>query len=79
VVGLRRAGFDDARRLRIRRIIKEYFFRGMNGSQALEKLAADFPGDPDAASFTAFIAATGRGIMPGIPLNRVNENKENEC
>ena len=79
VVGLRRAGFDDDRRLRIRRMIKEYFFRGNNGSQALEKIAAEFPGDPDAAGFTAFIAATERGIMPGIPLNKRNENKETEC
>ena len=35
--------------------------------QALEKIAVEFPGDPDAAGFSQFIANSKRGIMPGTP------------
>ena len=67
VVGLRRGGFDDTRRLNIRRIIKDYFFRNLNSAQALEQIASEFPGDPDAECFRDFIIASKRGIMPGNP------------
>lgn len=67
VIGLRRAGFDEERRLRIKKLIKLYFFRRLSSSQALEKIAAEFPGDPDAAGFSQFIANSKRGIMPGTP------------
>ena len=67
VIGLRRAGFDDERRFRIKKIIKTYFFRKLNSIQAIEQIKADFPGDPDAAGFTGFIINSKRGIMPGSP------------
>lgn len=67
VIGLRRAGFDEERRLQIKKMIKTYFFRGLNSARALEKIAGNFPGNPDAASFAAFVSASKRGIMPGTP------------
>ena len=66
-VGLRRAGFDDERRFRIKKIIKLYFFRGLNSSQAQENIRETFPQDPDAAGFIDFITNSKRGIMPGNP------------
>lgn len=80
VVGLRRAGFDDARRLNIRKIIKHFFFRGLNAAQALTQIAEEFPGDADAEAFRSFVNNSKRGIMPGNPaLTRivaVNAKKE---
>ena len=67
VVGLRRAGFDDARRLKIRKIIKDYFFRRLNGSNALERINSNYPDDEDAIFFSEFIKSTTRGIIPGDP------------
>lgn len=67
IIGLRRAGFDEERRLRIKKIIKTYFFRGLNSTRALAKLTADYPDDPDSNAFAAFIAGSKRGIMPGNP------------
>ena len=67
VVGMRRAGFDDERRLRIKKIIKNYFFRRLNSSAALERITEEFPGDADAAAFSIFIGSSKRGIMPGNP------------
>ncbi len=67
VVGLRRAGYDDARRLVIRKIIKHFFFRNLNSAQALARIAEEFPGDADAGRFTGFIKASTRGTMPGNP------------
>ena len=67
VVGLRRANYDDARRLVIRKLIKNFFFRNLNTAQALELIHRDFPGDNDAEQFCTFIAQSQRGIMPGNP------------
>lgn len=67
VVGLRRAGFSEARRLAIKKILKIYFFRRLNSAQALERISSEFPGNPDAENFTAFIINSKRGIMPGNP------------
>lgn len=67
VVGLRRAGFDDERRFRIKKMVKTYFFRRLGSSAALARIAAEFPGDPDAAAFAGFVTGSKRGIMPGNP------------
>ena len=67
-IGLRRAGFDDQKRLRIKKIIKTYFFRHLNSAQALAAINEEFPGDPDAAAFENFIKTSKRGIMAGTPL-----------
>ncbi|MBQ7206512.1 MAG: acyl-ACP--UDP-N-acetylglucosamine O-acyltransferase [Lentisphaeria bacterium] len=67
VVGLRRAGFDNARRFAIRKAVKTFFFRGLNSANALEEILAENPGNPDISHFADFIRATERGIMPGDP------------
>ncbi len=65
-IGLRRAGVCAAERLAIRRAIKTYFFRGLNGSNAL-KAIEDECSDHNVRHFVEFIRATKRGIMPGDP------------
>lgn len=67
VVGLRRAGFDSDRRFVIKNVIRDYFFKGLNSSNALSLIAADYPGNLDAEAFIHFIKSSERGIMPGNP------------
>lgn len=67
VVGLRRAGYDSDRRLAIKNAIRSYFFRGLNGRNALELIDSANPGNPDVGEFVNFIRASERGIMPGDP------------
>lgn len=65
-IGLRRAGFESPLRLAIRRAIKIYFFRGLNGSNALAEIEQEAPA-AEVQHFIDFIRATKRGIMPGDP------------
>ncbi len=67
VIGMRRAGFDDARRLAIRKAVKNYYFKGLNGSNALEEIEANAPGNADIAHFVEFIRSTKRGMVSGDP------------
>ena len=82
VVGLRRNGYDSEQRLTIRRIIKDYFFRQLNSSNALAKIESEYPAFPEARHFVEFIRTTERGIMPGDPVlislggNHLNDNDE---
>ena len=79
VVGLRRAGFDNARRFAIRKAVKTYFFKGLNGANALEEIAAENPENPDIEHFIRFIRSTDRGIMPGDPaLKALGESSMGE-
>lgn len=80
-VGLRRNGFDSALRLQIRRAIKTYFFRNLNGTNALAEIEKQ-PVPPELAHFIEFIRNTTRGLMPGDPAlialaaNRNDEEEE---
>lgn len=82
VVGLRRAGFDNARRFAIRRAVKTFFFKGLNASNALEEILSANPGNTDLERFAHFIRTTERGIMPGDPklkaLGGWDETEEEE-
>ncbi len=65
-IGLRRAGLGADVRLAIRRAIKTYYFRGLNGGNALHAIEAEDPG-PEVRHFVEFIRASTRGTMPGDP------------
>ena len=67
VVGLRRAGYDSPTRAAVRRAIKTYFFKGLNGSNALAEIESVPDRPPEVDHFVEFIRATDRGIMPGDP------------
>ena len=60
-VGLRRNGFDAARRAQIKQAFNLVYRSGLNKSQAVEKLRAE-TGNPFAAEFADFLAAAKRGI-----------------
>ncbi len=65
VVGLRRAGMDEATRSAIRSAIKIYFFSGLNRANAVEEIRKAAPDTPEVAEFIAFVESTRRGITPG--------------
>ena len=68
-IGLRRAGFDNQKRLMIRRAIKTFFFDGLNATNAISKIESDpeMMKEPEVVQFCDFIKESKRGIMPGNP------------
>jgi len=61
VVGLRRAGIGPEERQALRAAIKVLYRSGINVSQALDRLAKEFP-QPAVQEICAFIRASKRGI-----------------
>ena len=64
VIGMRRAGMESDTRLAIRKAIKTYFFKDLNGSNALAEIESE-PMTPEVAHFVDFIRKSERGIMAG--------------
>ena len=61
-IGLKRKGFADARIERLKEIYRILVSPKLNTSQALEKIAADFAGDEDAAYLVDFVRSARRGV-----------------
>ena len=61
---VRRAGLDSDARLAIRKAIKSYFFKDLNGSNALAEIEKDTL-TPEVEHFVEFIRSSERGIMAG--------------
>lgn len=62
-IGLERRGFDNDRRMRIKRMYKLLYRSNLNTSQALEELTVGrYRNDEDAATLAEFIAESMRGI-----------------
>ncbi len=66
IIGLRRAGIPEANRTAIREAIRTYFFRGLNGINALKEIESGNP-LPEIRHFADFIRQSTRGMMPGDP------------
>lgn len=66
-VGLRRAGISSDSRLAIKSAIKNYFFRGLNSTNAFEEISRYHLQTAEVAHFVEFIQKTTRGMMPGDP------------
>ncbi|MBO5722296.1 MAG: hypothetical protein J6S19_04195, partial [Lentisphaeria bacterium] len=64
VIGMRRAGMESESRLAIRKAIKTYFFKDLNGSNALAEIESEAM-TPEVAHFAEFIRSSERGIMAG--------------
>ena len=61
-VGLRRAGFDSARRLRVRRVLKELFGSHASLSISVPLVKKDFKNDPDVEAILSFLEKSKRGV-----------------
>jgi UDP-N-acetylglucosamine acyltransferase len=62
LVGLRRSGFDQARRSHIKAVYRLLFRSGLKLADALERADAEFPG-ADTEAITGFIRASERGVI----------------
>ena len=71
-VGLRRAGMASAPRLALRNAVRTYFFKGLNGKNALEEIQN---GEmvPEVQCFVNFIKESSRGICSPVPRTALTE------
>ena len=67
-VGLERHGFDEDRRLVLKRAYRIVFRSGLNVTQAVEKLRSDFGADDDVRTLLEFIETSERGIESSAVL-----------
>ena len=72
-VGLRRAGFDSARRLRVRRALKELFTGHTSLSITVPLVKKDFKNDPDVQSILEFLEKSKRGVTRASASNTDEE------
>ncbi len=61
-VGLERHGYDEDRRLLLKRAYRILFRSGLNVAQALARLRAEFGADDDVRTLVEFIETSERGI-----------------
>ena len=64
-VGLERRGFTKEKMHELHEIYRAYFNMGMNGSKALEYIAANFPSTPERDHILDFIRKSTRGVIRG--------------
>ena len=62
-IGLRRLGFSRARINAVKGMFKLIFFSDLNTSQAVERIAREFPPGPDREEILSFIQSSKRGII----------------
>ena len=63
-VGLLRRGFTEEKVNEIKDIYDTIYFKGMNVSQALEYIDANFPQTPERDTILKFVRESSRGIIP---------------
>lgn len=64
-IGLRRAGMASGPRLALRNAVRTYFFKGLNGKNALEEIqSGEMPGEVQ--HFVNFIKESSRGIVSPV-------------
>ncbi len=64
LIGLRRNGFDQSRRDRIKRAYRLIYKSGIPPSEALERLEAEQPLSEDVRRIVAFFRSSQRGVIP---------------
>ena len=63
-VGLLRRGFTEEKVNEIKDIYDTIYFKGMNVSQALEYIEANFPQTPERDTILKFVRESSRGLLP---------------
>ncbi len=61
-IGLRRAGYNSPRRLRIRRALKELFGGHTSLTLSIPQVRRDFKNDPDVQAILSFLEKSKRGV-----------------
>jgi UDP-N-acetylglucosamine acyltransferase len=73
-IGLKRKGFDDHRVRVLQQSFRIFLRSGLNTSQALEKLEADFPGEADVRYLIDFVRSARRGVVKALPTKVEEED-----
>ncbi|SFK82715.1 acyl-[acyl-carrier-protein]--UDP-N-acetylglucosamine O-acyltransferase [Porphyromonadaceae bacterium KH3CP3RA] len=66
-VGLRRRNYTNGQIENIRNIYRYLYLMGMNTSQALERIEAEFPATKERDDILLFVRSSSRGIIKGHP------------
>jgi UDP-N-acetylglucosamine acyltransferase len=69
-IGLRRKGLDDDRIKTIEKAMRIFLRSGLNTTQALAQLEAEFPGAPDVEYLIGFVRSARRGVVKALPTHR---------
>ncbi len=78
-IGMQRKGYDEERVRRISGAMRLLTRSGLNVSQALERLATDFPGDADVAYLIDFVRSARRGVIRALPRRRDKEDGDGDA
>jgi UDP-N-acetylglucosamine acyltransferase len=73
-IGLARKGFESGRIRDLQRAFRVFLRSGLNATQALDRLAADFPDNPDIAYLIDFVRTARRGVVKALPRLRGEES-----
>jgi UDP-N-acetylglucosamine acyltransferase len=73
-IGLARKGFEAGRIRDLQRAFRIFLRGGLNTTQALERLAEDFPANPDVAYLIDFVRSARRGVVKALPRLRGEES-----
>jgi UDP-N-acetylglucosamine acyltransferase len=76
-IGLKRKGFDDHRVRVLQRAFRIFLRSGLNTTQALERIEAEFPGEADVAYLVEFVRTARRGVVKALPT-RVGDDEAAE-
>jgi len=77
-IGLQRKGFDADRVRALQRAFRILLRSGLNTSQALERLEAEFAGNADVAYLIEFVRSARRGVVKTLPSARGEEDFTDE-
>ncbi len=73
LVGLKRQGFTDSTVQKIKRAYELLFLSELNQKEAVARIQAEFPGDPEIGHLLKFLEASERGLLPAdVRENRFN-------
>jgi UDP-N-acetylglucosamine acyltransferase len=72
-IGLQRKGFDAERVAALSRAFRIFLRSGLNTSDALGRLEAEFPGNADVGYLIEFVRSARRGVIRALPGRRGGE------
>jgi UDP-N-acetylglucosamine acyltransferase len=78
-IGMQRKGYDAERVRRIAAAIRILTRSGLATAQALERLGAEFAGDPDVGYLVEFVRGAKRGVVRARPRRGGDEDEAGEA
>jgi UDP-N-acetylglucosamine acyltransferase len=73
-IGMQRKGYDGERTKAVSAAMRILLRAGLNTTQALERLTAEFPNNADVAYLVEFVRGARRGVIRALPRGRDDED-----